>query len=129
MYTQIESTPEIDVFKEGKLTLYVDLKKSTGQAFVKSICRQADVLIDPFRAGVLEKMNLNPNELVALNKRLIVARLTGYGQRVDGDSNKGDLALRGGHDINFISVSGLLSQFTTAKSGDKPVFPVNILGK
>lgn len=116
----------MDVFKEGKLTLYVDLKKNTGQAFVKSICRQADVLIDPFRAGVLEKMNLNPNELVALNKRLIVARLTGYGQQT-GDGN--DLALRSGHDINYIALSGLLSQFTTAKAGDKPVFPVNILGK
>lgn len=125
---QIENTPEVDVFKEGKLTLYVDLKKSTGQAFVKRLCKQADVLIDPFRAGVLEKMNLNPNELLALNKRLIVARLTGYGQIEAGDSPAGNLALRSGHDINYIALSGLLSQFTAAKSG-KPVFPVNILGK
>ena len=128
MRPQIESTPDVDVFKEGKLTLYVDLKKSTGQAFVKRLCKQADVLIDPFRAGVLEKMNLNPSELLALNKRLIVARLTGYGQIESGDSSEGNLALRSGHDINYIGLSGLLSQFTAAKSG-KPVFPVNILGK
>lgn len=117
----------MDVFKKDKLTLYVDLKKSTGQAFVKSICKQADVLIDPFRAGVLEKMNLNPNELVALNKRLIVARLTGYGQMENSDLSEGNLALRSGHDINYIALSGLLSQFTGANN--KPVFPVNILGK
>ena len=73
-------------------------------------------------------MNLNPIELVELNKRLIIARLTGYGQ-IDDRIKDGNLALRSGHDINYIGLSGLLSQFTNEKSGNQPVFPINILGK
>lgn len=73
-------------------------------------------------------MNLNPNELIKLNRRLIVARLTGYGQIENSIDQSNNLALRSGHDINYLALSGLLSQFTSDQS-NKPVFPINILGK
>lgn len=106
----------------------MDLKQNKGQSFVRQLCKQADVLIDPFRAGILEKMNLNPVDLLKINERLIIARLTGYGQFVDGIEDEHNLAKRSGHDINYIGLSGLLSQFTSDQS-NKPVFPINLLGK
>ena len=80
----------------------------------------ADILIDPFRPGVLERLGLSPTEvLLKHNPRLIVARMTGF--RRDGKYK--DMA---GHDINYIAVSGVLSML--GRAGDKPYAPGNILG-
>ena len=79
-----------------------------------------DVVIDPFRPGVLEKMGLDPQKvLLRLNPRLIVARMTGF--RRDGKYK--DMA---GHDINYIAVSGMLSML--GRQGEKPYAPGNVLG-
>jgi alpha-methylacyl-CoA racemase len=78
-----------------------------------------DVIIDPFRPGVLEKLGLGPDILMAANPRLIFSRMTGF--RRDGKYK--DMA---GHDINYIAVSGALSLF--GRKGDKPLPPANILG-
>jgi alpha-methylacyl-CoA racemase len=79
-----------------------------------------DVLIDPFRPGVLEKSGLDPeNVLLKLNPRLVVARMTGF--RRDGKYK--DMA---GHDINYIAVSGVLSLF--GRKGEKPYPPGNLVG-
>ena len=58
-------------------------------------------MIDPFRPGVLEKLKLGPKELRQLNKRVILLRVSGYGQ-------SGPNKLRPGHDLNYVSVSGML---------------------
>lgn len=63
---------------------------------------QADVLIDPFRPGVLEGIGLGPDVCLQRNPRLVFARLTGFGQT-------GPLSKVAGHDINYLSLSGLLS--------------------
>lgn len=105
----------------GKQTMYLDLKQpSANEIFCKLIQKQnIDVLIDPFRPGVLERLNLGPKQLSSINEGLIYARLSGYGQN-------GPLALKAGHDINYISLAGVLSRFGV--KGQPPVGPANILG-
>lgn len=69
---------------------------------VQDLCARADVLIEPYRPGVMEKLGLGPEQLMSSNPRLIYARLTGFGQ-------SGSLAWRAGHDINYLAISGVLS--------------------
>lgn len=76
------------------------------------------MLIEPFRRGVMESLGLGPEDLLTDNPRLIYARLTGYGQQ-------GIFSKRAGHDVNYVSLSGLLSLF--GRSGEKPSFPVNMI--
>ena len=78
----------------------------------------SDVLIDPYRPGVLEKMGLSPEECFKINKRIVICRLTGYGQT-------GPLAMKAGHDLNYLANSGVVSTFGTKKS--VLGFPNNIL--
>jgi alpha-methylacyl-CoA racemase len=63
---------------------------------------QVDVLLEPFRPGVMERLELGPEKLLKLNPKLVYARLTGYGQT-------GPMKERAGHDINYLATSGLLS--------------------
>ena len=103
----------------GKRTMRVDLKSEDGVAILKKMIQDADVLVEPFRPGVMEKLGLGPEEALALNPRLIFARLTGWGQ-------KGSYAAMAGHDINYIALSGALSLFR--QKGEKPLPPCNLLG-
>lgn len=85
-----------------KKSIAINLKHSDGVNVVKKLCLNADVLIEGYRPGVMEKLGLGPDVLLQLNSRLIYARLTGFGQ-------DGQLALRAGHDINYLATSGILS--------------------
>ena len=85
---------------------------------MKEILCQADVLIEPFRPGVLEALGLDPKELVARNKRLVVARLTGF-------RREGKYSAMAGHDINYLAVSGVLGQL--GRRDGPPYAPANIL--
>ena len=96
------------------------MKSSNGVALIKSLLANVDVVIDPFRPGVLEKLGLGPEEvMLKINPRLIVARMTGF--RRDGKYK--DMA---GHDINYIAVSGVLSLF--GRQHEKPYAPGNVVG-
>lgn len=85
---------------------------------VRQMSKRSDVLIDPYRPGVMEKLGLGPEKLLADNPRLIYARLSGFGQT-------GPLAKRAGHDINYVAMSGMLSFI--GRKGEKPLPPVNLL--
>ena len=98
--------------------LAINLKKPEGQNLARQLCKSQDVLIEPFRPGVMEKMNLGPDVLCKDNPSLIYARLTGFGQN-------GRLAPRAGHDINYAAISGVLSML--GRKGEKPLPPINIL--
>lgn len=65
----------------------------------KKLCSKADVLLEPFRHGVMEKLGIGPDTLLKENPSLIYARLTGYGQ-------SGPFAKAAGHDINYVALSG-----------------------
>ncbi|GAB1314993.1 Isopenicillin N epimerase component 2 [Madurella fahalii] len=113
--------PTADLLTRRKTSIAVDLKDPSGTALIHSLIRhgEVDVLIDPFRPGVLEKLSLGPSTLLALNRRLIYARLTGF--RRDGK-----YAAMAGHDINYLSVSGVLSLL--GRRGQPPTPPSNLLG-
>ena len=85
---------------------------------MRTILESADIFIDPYRPGVLEGLGLTPENLLASNQRLIIARLTGF--RRDGR-----YANMAGHDINYLAISGTLSQF--GRKGELPYAPANIL--
>lgn len=106
-------------FEFGKHRVRVDLKKKEGVAIVRRLIQDYDVLVEPYRPGVMESMGLGPEEAFWINPRLIYARLTGWGQN-------GSLARSAGHDINYIALSGALSLFRP--KGERPVPPCNLLG-
>ncbi|KAJ5104700.1 hypothetical protein NUU61_002047 [Penicillium alfredii] len=114
------STASADQLTRRKSSITLDLRDPNSRSVLLRLLTAADVLIDPFRPGVLERLGLSPTEvLLKHNPRLIVARMTGF--RRDGKYK--DMA---GHDINYIAVSGVLSML--GRAGDKPFAPGNILG-
>jgi alpha-methylacyl-CoA racemase len=109
---------EFDLMNRSRRSVAVDLKNPQGVETVLKLAEQADVLIDPFRPGVTEKLGLGPDEALARNPRLIYARMTGFG-------NHGPLAHAAGHDINYIALSGALHAIGP-KEG--PIPPLNMIG-
>ena len=111
--------PSSDLLTDHKASIALDLKKPSSHALFSSLAANADVLIDPFRPGVLEKLGLDPESvLLKANPKLIIVRLTGF--RRDGKYK--DMA---GHDINYLAVSGILSLL--GRKGENPMHPGNIL--
>ena len=114
-----------DVTSRGKISVVVDAKTPEGNAVLKKMIKTSDVLIDPYRPGVLEKLGLGPDECAAMNPRLIYARMTGFPR--DNSSYK-DMA---GHDINYIALSGVLDMIRAKDDSGNPAAPVppmNLLG-
>jgi alpha-methylacyl-CoA racemase len=113
-------TPQYDPLARRKTSICVNFKVSAGISLIKELVKHADVLIDPYRPRVLERLGLCPTSvLLKLNPKLIVARMTGF--RRDGKYE--NLA---GHDINYIAVSGVLSML--GRKGEPPYPPGNLLG-
>ncbi|KAL2424216.1 Isopenicillin N epimerase component 2 [Exophiala dermatitidis] len=112
-------TPTNDLLTSRKASIALDLKSPDSKSLFLSLISKADVLIDPFRPGVLEKLGLDPSTvLLNQNPRLIVVRLTGF--RRDGK-----YSAMAGHDINYLAASGVLSMLGPR---DHPPFPpANIL--
>lgn len=103
----------------GKRTIAINIKIAKGQELVRALSKTTDVLIEPYRPGVMEKLHLGPELLLKQNPRLIYARLTGFGQT-------GPLSKRAGHDINYVAISGILSML--GKSKEPPMPPINLIG-
>ena len=101
----------------GKDAIGLDLRHPEGQATARRLARTADVLVEGFRPGVMERLGLGPEVLTADNPGLVYARLTGWGQT-------GPYAQRAGHDINYLAISGALGVI----GEDKPTAPPGLLG-
>ena len=108
-----------DVMLRGKRSVTLDLKSSSGTDAALELISRADVLIEGFRPGVMERLGLGPDAAMAKNPRVIYGRMTGWGQ-------EGPLAPRAGHDINYIALSGVLHAF--GRKGEAPVPPLNLVG-
>ncbi|XP_053304118.1 alpha-methylacyl-CoA racemase [Spea bombifrons] len=108
----------IDTMGRGKKSIALNLKSPEGVGVLKKLCKTSDVLIEPFRHGVMESLGLGPEVILKENPRLIYARLTGFGQ-------SGKYARSAGHDINYVSISGLLSKL--GKNHENPTPPLNLL--
>ncbi|WP_424529894.1 CaiB/BaiF CoA transferase family protein [Sphaerisporangium viridialbum] len=111
--------PRTDVMDRGKRTIGLDLKSPEGVAAFKELAAGADVVIEVFRPGVAERLGIGPEDLLAVNERLVYGRMTGWGQ-------DGPLATTAGHDIDYIAIAGTLSML--GREGGKPTPPINILG-
>ena len=107
-----------DVTARGKRSIAINIKSKKGQEVIQTLCKQSDVLIEPFRKGVMEKSGLGPDLLLKQNPGLIYARLTGYGQ-------SGPYSNMAGHDINYLATSGVLSKL--GRSHENPYAPINLL--
>ncbi|NUT08856.1 MAG: CoA transferase [Nonomuraea sp.] len=115
----VSDRPRTDVMDRGKRSIGLDLKSPEGVAAFKELARNADVVIEVFRPGVAERLGIGPDDLRAVNERLIYGRMTGWGQ-------DGPLAPTAGHDIDYIAISGVLSML--GREGGKPTPPINIVG-
>ncbi len=111
--------PMRDASARGKKSVALNLKDPQGVETFLRMVENADVLIDPYRPGVCEKLGIGPDICMARNPRLIFSRMTGWGQ-------EGPLAHAAGHDINYISITGAL--FATGNRDEKPVIPLNLVG-
>src|SRR4051812_11916647 len=113
-----ESSVPTDVLGRGRRSIAVDLKSPAAVELVLALTDRADVLVESFRPGVMERLGLGPMVCEARNPRLVYARMTGWGQ-------EGPLAHTAGHDINYISVAGALH---VIGEEERPVPPANLLG-
>jgi alpha-methylacyl-CoA racemase len=107
---------EHNLDRHGRSILRVDLKHGQGAELVLRLVEKADLLVEGFRPGVMERLGLGPEPALARNPALIYGRMTGFGQ-------DGPLAGRAGHDITYLAYSGVLH----AIGRDRPVPPLNLI--
>ncbi|GAA5235806.1 CoA transferase [Verticiella sediminum] len=108
-----------EVGHRGKASLVLDLRQPEALETARDLLAHADALIEGFRPGAMERLGLGPDECLAANPGLVYGRMTGYGQR-------GALAARAGHDINYIALSGALHAI--GRAGGPPTPPLNLVG-
>lgn len=108
-----------DPLLRNRKSLLLDLKQPDAVAVARALCATAHGLIEGFRPGVMERLGLGPDVLIADNPALVYGRMTGWGQF-------GSYAQAAGHDINYIALSGTLH--TIGRAGERPVPPVNYIG-
>ncbi len=108
-----------DVLSRNREVIQLDMKSAEGVAHVRALCKTADGIFEGFRPGVMERMGLGPDVLLADNPKLVYGRMTGWGQF-------GPLSPAAGHDINYISITGNLHGY--GRPDEKPTPPTNAIG-
>jgi len=109
---------EFDLLNAGKTVRSIDLKSADGMAEMQGLLSESDVLLEGFRPGVLERLELGPDVLATQHPLIVLGRLSGYG-------SDGPLASRAGHDINYLAMSGVLHAIGNEES---PAIPLNLIG-
>ena len=115
----LDLAPEDDVNARGRRSVVLDLKHPAGRDAALALVAHADVLVEGFRPGVMERLGLGPQPCMERQPGLVYGRMTGFGQH-------GPLAQRAGHDLNYIALSGLLHAIGPA--GGPPLPPLNLVG-
>jgi alpha-methylacyl-CoA racemase len=110
---------KFDVLARGRRTIALDLKDMRAQEVTLELIARADALVEGFRPGVMERLNLGPERCLERNPRLVYGRMTGWGQT-------GPLAQAAGHDLNYIALSGMLQAI--GRADDSPPPPLNLVG-
>ena len=108
-----------DILRRGKRAIEVDLKAEQGVATARQLIEKADIVIEGFRPGVMERLGLGPEVFKDTNPQLIYGRMTGWGQT-------GPLSQAAGHDINYIALTGALHGI--GRKDSNPVPPLNLVG-
>jgi alpha-methylacyl-CoA racemase len=102
----------------GRASVAVDLKHPDGLGLALRLVERADVVLEGFRPGVMERLGLGPDACLARNPALVYGRMTGWGQ-------DGPLAARAGHDLTYIAVAGVLKHI--GRAGAAPTPPLNLV--
>ncbi|HHZ08059.1 MAG TPA: CoA transferase [Rhizobiales bacterium] len=110
--------PDVDLSLHGRTTLKVDLKRPEGVDLMLRLVAAADILVEGFRPGVMERLGLGPQPCLARNPRLVYGRMTGFGQ-------DGPLADRAGHDLTYLALTGALHAI--GPKGGRPAIPLNLV--
>ena len=110
---------QTDILSRGKRSVLLNLKDAADHDTALQLCDKADMLIEGFRPGVMERLGLGPQVLLARNPGLVFGRMTGWGQF-------GPLAQSAGHDLNYIALTGALAAI--GEPGQRPVSPLNLVG-
>src|SRR5271154_3627593 len=108
-----------DILLRSRQSIILDLKKPQAADVARRVIASADGLIEGFRPGVMERMELGPDRLLQDNPHLVYGRMTGWGQT-------GSNSQAAGHDINYIALAGALDAF--GRAGEKPTPPINMVG-
>jgi alpha-methylacyl-CoA racemase len=108
-----------DVMARGRRSVALNLKQPAAREVVLKLAEQADILIEGFRPGVMERLGLGPDACMARNAKLVYGRVTGWGQH-------GPLAQAAGHDLNYIALTGMLAAM--GRPGEAPAPPLNLVG-
>jgi alpha-methylacyl-CoA racemase len=108
-----------DPMLRNRRFVIADLKSDEGRELILKLVAKADVLIEGYRPGVTERLGLGPEDCAKVNDRLVYGRMTGWGQT-------GPRSQQAGHDINYISLNGVLHAI--GRVGERPVPPLNLVG-
>ncbi|MDE2562496.1 MAG: CoA transferase [Sphingomonadales bacterium] len=111
--------PNRDILNRNRERVSFDMKDPAAIAEIREMVKAADAIVEGFRPGVMERLGLGPDVLLADNPKLVYGRMTGWGQ-------DGPMAPLAGHDINYIALSGALHSY--GRKDEKPTFPVNAVG-
>lgn len=102
----------------NKKSIVLNLKDTNDQEIALNLIAEADIVIESFRPGVMDRLGIGYENAIKVNNDIIYCSLTGYGQA-------GTISHLGGHDLNYMSLSGMLSQF---KDGNgRPIQPSNTI--
>jgi alpha-methylacyl-CoA racemase len=107
-----------DFYMRNKRSVTADLKSAAGHARALALIARADLLIEGFRPGVMERLGLGPAQVQAVNPALVYGRMTGWGQQ-------GPMAQEAGHDITYLALTGALHAIGPA--GSPPPPPLNLV--
>lgn len=112
-------SPASEVMNRGKRSVLLDLKTPDGVANALRIGASCDILIEGMRPGVAERLGLGPEDFRKVHPALVYGRMTGWGQ-------EGPLSRSGGHDLNYIALSG--AAWFAGAPGEPPVPPPTLVG-
>lgn len=115
----IGNAPKFDVPGRGKKSVALDLKAPSGIAAARRLIASADILLEGFRPGVMERLGLGPEACLADNPRLVFGRISGWG-------SAGPMAAMAGHDLNYLGLSGALAAM--GPEDMPPPVPLNLIG-
>lgn len=114
----IEIPSAVNYVGRGKRSLALDLKAPGSTQLALALMSKADIVIEGFRPGTMERLGLGPDAALACNPGLIYGRMTGWGQH-------GPLSNAAGHDINYLALTGALHAI--GRKGEPPVPPLNLV--
>ena len=115
----VSGSTATDVLHRGRRSVVLDLRRPEAVDALLGLVEAADVLIEGFRPGVMERLGAGPRECLQRNPCLVYGRMTGWGQ-------DGPWATAAGHDVNYLALAGALHPL--GRAGGPPAVPVNLLG-